>query len=294
MPSDGNGSISKIVASISILILLGTGMYLTLEVGRRTRIESKLKEEKLRSESLLAEKLSFEKEILNLKSDIKDISRRNDELGGTLNSTSEKLRVLEHKLGTAKKESESVGQLKKQRQQLKAIQQDLEEQITNHEEELRQLGSTHEDFTLMVASLQDQNKALTAELNALRMALIEDVLIESQKKNNRLTVKAWQTKKLFIEVDVPSAAIALNLKITDPRGTELTPATDEIAMRVIKSEPQKMKAFYIPGSTQAENQQSLKRVAMIYTPKKKLVPGLYKVTIRNEAIYMGSLQIKLR
>jgi hypothetical protein len=78
------GKRGSIITPIALLLFIGSVVYLTVEMGRNSRLEDELKTEKLTSEILLSEKLFMEKEIMKLKEELKSIQTQNSELDNQL------------------------------------------------------------------------------------------------------------------------------------------------------------------------------------------------------------------
>ncbi len=293
MPSDNTSKRNSVIAAIAVLLLIGTGIYLTVQMGRSSRLESELKNEKLNAESLLSQKLALDKEIAKLKTDIKEKEALSTDLNRMLTENSRKLEAAELEAQKSKKQNSSIAELKKKNSELLRQKEEIDQQINNFRNSLNQLQSSNDDLEKTVAQLQKQNKELTDELNAMRLASMNDLLVETSKKNNKQTVKARRTKNLVVNVDVSSKAENLSFKVISPSGKELTDKEGTLSIKTISENKASSKAFYVAGGS-AVPQPTYNRVQMSYSAKEKLSPGIYKIEVLSNLESIGSLQVKLR
>lgn len=92
MSAEGtNSKRSGIITTIALLLFIGSVVYLSIEIGRNSRLENDLKVEKLTSEKLLSEKLSLEKDNVKLKSELKSLEENNKDLMKEIKDLTNKL-----------------------------------------------------------------------------------------------------------------------------------------------------------------------------------------------------------
>lgn len=283
---------SRTITAIAILLLLGTGVYLSIEIARNNRLTGELMEEKLSSETLLSEKLSLDKELVKLKLELKSLQGKNVNLDKALSSTTKQLENAQQALKKNQNQSTSLAHLKKQNQEMRKMNEDLEQQVTNFKTSLAQLQSSNDDLTRTVALLQDENKKLKEELEVERITFLNNVLAETSTTNKKLTVKAKRTRIITFTIDVPAQAENLKLKVTGPDGKEIPSTDGDLTVKVLSFEVKNTQAFYVTPS--AFNGSQSKRVEMIYKPKVRLNSGVYKIEVLGDSRSIGGLQVKLR
>lgn len=283
-----NNNTPRVVAAVAIVLLVAGGIYLTAQMGIRSRMESHLDEERLKSESLLSEKLSLEKVIHNLKTDMETIVQQNDALNNTLKSTTQTLQTLEYQLKESRKPDAARVKLEKQRAELMAARQSLEAGIARYETILKELQDKNTELMLNITLVEGQNKILAEEVSALRRKSMDAIQAQAAKKNNKLTVKSSRTRKLMVEMDLYTDIANPAINIINAEGKEVEVLADEIVVTVVKPEEREL-ASLRPSSPR----QPFKRVRFIYIPHRKLTPGIYKVIVRDDTTSIGTIQVEL-
>ena len=117
--------------AVSLLLFLGSSMYLALEINRNRRLKEDIKKIKLEAEVNLSEKLDLEKEIEKLKSQIILIERGYEESNQTLATTFQELDETKKKLRINRTEKLELIQLRRQKSELFEKSQALELQLSN-------------------------------------------------------------------------------------------------------------------------------------------------------------------
>lgn len=270
-------------ATVAVVLFLGSILFLTIEMAKNSELEENLNKELLAKESLLSEKLALAKEVAISKSKYKDIREKNSDLENSIKLTQRKLSEANDELGKLKKQNASVSQLNKQNKKLSALNSELEAQQKKYQGSLDKLQKLSEDMNLMVALLEQQNNELRNELNALKHSSMNEILIASTKRNDKLTIAAKRTKKLIAKFDIASDTNDLKFKIVSPSGKELGDADGTIS---INTQP--------CATSHPETELTYSSVEMIYASKQKLQPGIYSIKIFSDAKPVGSLQVKLR
>ncbi|HTJ48882.1 MAG TPA: hypothetical protein VL443_05445 [Cyclobacteriaceae bacterium] len=294
METENNGNKrSGIVTAIAILLLIGAGIFLTVEMNLNNRLVDDLKNEKLNAESLLSQKLSVGKELHKITSDLKQGEEKISDLNKLLLASLQKLETAQRDLKKSKDQTATVARLKKESKELLKQKEYLEQQVAYYKISLKDLQSSNDDLKKAVALLQQQNKDLTDALNEQRLASMNEILIESRKKNNRLTVKAKRTRNLVVSVDLPSNADKLSYKIVDPFGEELTEKDGTISSKIVSENKPRSQAFYTAENS-AVPKSTFNRVEITYLAKEKLTAGTYKIDIQSNSKSIGSLQVMLR
>ena len=291
--NNSNNKRKTVIATIAILLLIGSLVYVSVQHGRNANLEKSLKEGKLTSESLLSEKLFLEKEILKFKSELQSLEGTNSELDKSLHERSQRVQMVEAALRKMQKQSGSITLLKKQSQALATLKYELEQQLAYYKQSLRELQVNNEELVATVELLQHRNKDLAAELDAVRLASMDEVLTESVKKNGKLSVKAARTKAIIVNVNVPAAAENVTFKIKDPAGNVLAVNDGSMTFHTIMDSGTQPQAFYV-STNSAAFLPRYKKMQMVYHSNKKLQAGIYVVEIQNNSQSIGTLQVKLR
>jgi chromosome segregation ATPase len=281
---------SKAIAVVTTTLLVGSMFWLMNTKSVNNSLEAGLQKEKLKSESLLSEKLLLEKEIQKIKDQLFTLKDQNKTYDELVKSTSAKLKSQEAEYNRMKKESLSLAQIKKKRQNLTALKNQLENEVQSLKTSYSELQSKNQELNATIASLSERNKILTDDLNKATFAAIDQSQIQAVKgKAEKLTVRAKRTKKLIANFEVPVNLKNLSFRITDAKGNVLTSNDGTITSAIMPSENS------YTASTNTETLGSkLQKVEMVYLPKEKLKTGVYTVEILNENLYVGSLKVKLK
>ena len=251
-------------------------------------LQAGLAKERLNSESLLSEKLLLEKEIDRTKSQLSSLKGQNQELDNLFKSTSAKLNQQESDYLRMKKENASLAQIRKQRQDLIALQHQLESELQNLRASYSTLESQNKELNTLVASLEERNLSLANDLTRAMFASVDHSQLQAIRgKAAKATVKASRTKKLIANFEAPANLKNLSFRIIDAQGTVMTQKDGTIAIAATPSE-----ASYVASSDSARGK-GYQKIEMVFTPSKKLKKGLYTVEILNVNLHVGSLKVKL-
>jgi chromosome segregation ATPase len=253
-------------------------------------LEAGLQEQKLNSETLLSEKLLFQKDIEKMKDQLFALKGQNLELDHLLNSATSELKNQESEFKRMKKENASIAVIKKQREELIGLRNQLENDLRTLKASYVDLEARNHELHNTVVSLQERNRIIMDDLNKTTYAALDQSQILTLRGNReKLTVKATRTRKLIAKFEVPSNLKSLTFRISDSEGNRLLDKNGSI---VSKSTPSDKNLTVSTDSEVAGNE--LQNVEMIYSPKEKLKSGVYTVEILNENLYVGSLKVKLR
>ena len=276
-------------ALIITILLFGATFWLMKEKNVSSSLQNGLNSEKLRSEALLSEKLLVEKDVARLKAQLSDLTSKNGKMSTELNQTLQKLQVAESEFKKVKNENASMKQYRKQREELLALQAELEKRIEALTQGKSATEMENQRLAEQIAYLEDRNKLLTDDLRKVSLAAIDNIGINMLKSRERLTVRASKAKKLVAEFEIPGSMKNVSFKITDPSGRLLTNDDGAIASTVTANSNN-----YTASSTANAANTSTSKVDMVFIPKEKLKPGTYKVEILSENFHLGGLQVKLK
>lgn len=280
----------KTIAALTTALCIASLLWLMNVRHVNSSLETGLQEQKLKSESLLSEKLMLEKDIQKVKDQLFSLKGQNMELDNLVKTTSSKLQNQESEYNRMKRANASLAQIKRQREELAVIRNQLENEIQTLRASYAALQERNNELAGTVASLQERNNILVNDLNKAAFAAVDQTQIQALRgKNEKLTVKARKTGKLKATFEVPANLKNLSYRIVDSNGNVINQNNGTIASTVTPSEETFTASTdpHVLGSR-------LQNVEVIFTPNEKLKSGLYTVEILNENLYVGSLKVKLK
>jgi predicted nucleic acid-binding Zn-ribbon protein len=285
----------KIIAYSAVVLLMlaliGTGYY----YSGNNSLSKNLNEEKLKTERMLSEKLALQKEIETYTNQINSLTGKNAELDKILAETNQKLSEKEAALNKIVRDNGNLKTLKKEIAELTQLKKEFEGQILALNETILKLNKEKSDLNQTIASLQDENKKLAANLDLLISMTSDNYLVEPTKKGflsnkEKLTVVAKRTKKITVSFNVPENMVEdISFKITKPDGKQVDGKDNGIAYRVVDADQGLLASISGVGEISVS-----KKIEMTYTPKVKQKPGIYKIEMFNGEKYIGACNVKLR
>ncbi|MEX2233330.1 MAG: hypothetical protein WD824_14300 [Cyclobacteriaceae bacterium] len=281
---------SKAIAMVTTALFIGSLFWLMNTKRVNSSLETGLQDERLKSEEYLSEKLLLERDLLKIKDELLILQGTNAEQGDLVKSMSTKLANQEAEYDRMKKQNISLHQIKKQRQELIALQSQLENELQSIKLSHAELETKNNELTHSVASLQDRNRILMDDLNRAMFAAVDHSQIQALKgKKEKLTIRARKTNKLIANFEVPANLKNLSFRIVDSKGNSLTQKDGTMASTISPSDKSYM------ATTDSESISSkLQKVEMVFIPKARLETGVYTVEILNENLYVGTLKVKLK
>ena len=280
----------KTFAVIATVLCVASIFWLAATKSVNSTLESDLEHEKLRSEALLSEKLLLEKDLERMKSQLSALKGVNSDLDIRVKDLETRYLEREHELIKLGKQNASLANIRKQRDQLQKLQEELEAELQSARGMIADLESQNQSYANAITQLQEQNSALVRDLNRAMFASIDHPQVQAVRgKKEKLTVRARKTNKLIADFEVPASLVNISYRILDPKGILMTDKHGVVASFVVPDEGN------IMASTSPENVgNGLQKVRMEYLPKLKLESGVYTVEILNDNLYVGSLNVKLR
>jgi hypothetical protein len=280
----------KAIALVTTALFIGSLFWLMNTNRVNSSLETGLEKERLKSEEYLSEKLSLEKDLLKIKDQLLTLQGTNVQQGDLVKNISTKLANQEAEYNLMKKQNVSLHQIKKQRQELIALQSQLENELQSIKLSYAALETRNSELNQTLASLEDRNRVLVADLNKVMLAAVDHSQIQAVKgKKEKLTVRARKASKLIANFEVPANLKNLTFRIADSKGNSLTQKDGTIASTTSPSDES------YTATTDSESISSgLQKVEMVFIPKARLQTGIYTVEILNENLYVGSLKVKLK
>ena len=279
----------KAIATMSTAFFIASLFWLMSTKSVNNTLESSLQHERLRSESLLSEKLLLEKDLEKMKSQLSALKGVNSELDELVRSTEAKVSSQQEQLRQLRKNSTGLANLKKQREELLTIQRDLQAQLIVAKASMVDLELQNTALAQTIAQLQEQNLALSNDLNRAMVASLDHLQVQAVKgKKEKLTVRARKTSKLIASFEIPASLQNVSFRIIAPGGNRLTEKHGSIVFQTSASD----KNLLAAADTQGVD--GLQNVRMEYVPKVRLQSGVYTVEILNDNLHVGSMNVKLR
>ncbi|PKP50112.1 MAG: hypothetical protein CVT92_14670 [Bacteroidetes bacterium HGW-Bacteroidetes-1] len=280
----------KIIAGSAVVLLLVIliGTFSLYNNGKS--LKSNLNSEKLKTEMMLSERLALQKEINNFRTQINSLIGKNTELDKLLAQTTKKLNNKQAEMNKIVKDNSNIALLKTQIEDLNRMKKDFENEVLTMNETIQRLNNENDTKDQKMASLQKENEFLSANLAMLNsMMASDDYLVETSKKNQKLTAKAKQTKKMSLTFNVPDNIVSnINFKITKPDGKLVEGKDSGIAYNLVDENETLL------ASNTVSEINIVRKIEMNYTPKKKLKPGIYKIAIYNGDRHIGTCNVNLR
>lgn len=277
--------ITAIAVIILIAGLISTGIFYSVN---RSQLKN-LNDEKLKSEMMLSEKLALHKEIKKLKSQITSLNGKNSELDKLLAETNQKLSEKEAQINRIALENGNIKKLKKELAELTQLKKDFDNRVSVLNETIQKLNNEKDNLNETIASLEKENQQLAANLDILSSMRADNYLVETNKRNDRLTVVAKRTKKMTVTFIVPENMVEnISFKLTKPDGKQVDGTDNGIAYRVVNGD-EGLTASISDGAIKVA-----KKIEMTYEPKVKQKPGVYKIEMYNNDKYIGACNVKLR
>ncbi|MBT1706174.1 hypothetical protein [Chryseosolibacter indicus] len=281
---------SKAIALVSTALLIASLFWLMNTKRVNGSLQAGLEKEKLRSEELLSEKLLLEKDIQKFKDQLAKLEGSNVELDNLVKQATARLMNQEAEYNRIKKENLSLVQIRKQMQELIAMQGKLQNELEDARSSYALLEAKNAALNNEIVSLQERNKMLADDLYKAMFVAVDQSQIQAVKgKSEKLTARARKTKKLIANFEVTANLKSLSFRIIDTKGIAITPNDGTIVSTITPS------ALSYTASTDSEVVgNKLQKVELTFIPKEKLKAGMYTVEILNENLYVGSLKVRLK
>jgi DNA repair exonuclease SbcCD ATPase subunit len=281
----------KVIAGVATVLVVISMVGIMNMYRVNTSLQGDLNSQRLRSESLLSEKLLLEKDLDKFRTEMDALKGVNADLDKAIAVAASNLRAKEEEYKKLQQQSASYKNYKKQYEGLVSLRKELEQSIENLTGALARLEMEKRELRDAVANLEQRNSYLQMELQRALLASVDQPRIETLRgRKEKLTVVARRTKKMKVNVEVPSDLREVSFRIRNDKGQILSSEDGTIASRVI--DDGSVTVASADGST--ELAKPVRKMEMVYHASKKLEPGIYTVEILSENLYVGSMQVKLK
>jgi hypothetical protein len=281
---------SKAIALVSTALLIASLFWLLNTKRVNVNLTEGLNDQRLKSESLLSQKLLLEKDIEKLKTDLGAVRGQNEELDRRIESTLAKIKGQQAEYNRMKKQNLSLGQLKKQKQELIALQHRLENEMETLRQSYVDLQNKNRLLTDALALSEDKNRVLSDDLSHAMLAAIDQSQIQAVRgKSNRLTAKAKRTQKLVADFELAADLRSVGFRISDPKGNVLSQDNGTISFTTTPADDS-----YVASSGNGIAGNKIQKIHLSFSPTSKLKPGVYTIEVLNENLHVSSLKVKLK
>jgi hypothetical protein len=283
-----NNKSFKVGAGVAVILMIAAITWGGWSARINKNLEAERDQEKLRSEQLLSEKLLIERNLATAETHMDELVGKNE---GLIRKIEEAKNLSDLKDGHVSQLQKQLAANRKAYNALSMASKEMENKIALLDQQLSQqeterLAANHE-----TESLLSQIENLKRELAATHNAYYDNVLVESSRGNkDKLVVKANRTRKLRATVIIPSSLKEIQFQIFDPSGMKISssPQSGVLAVSVTENDNA------IASSESNGSLQTFKKAEMIFLPKRKLKPGVYRIEVLSENLSVGSLQVRLR
>jgi len=283
---------NQAISAVAIPLFIGAIIFLTVELGKNSRLQNDVNDGKLTTESLLSEKLLLDKEIARLRKEQQTLTAENRKVNVVIALNSRELDELRRQNQKLTQQSTLSSSLNKQLQQQIKTNNEMERNIEMLNDSVAHLTGQNEDILNLLANSKIDNAILKEIANGRQASIVTNSLTEATKRNKKLTITAAKTQNITLTADVPAESQGLALKVTSPDGRVISSAYGEVAVKVIHVDANNPQAFFVARNSAAGRQ--YKRIEMTFKPNEKLKSGIYIVEVVDTMTSIGSLQVRLR
>lgn len=283
-------SLEKVfVASVIALAILFAGFT----IYSISKLNNRLSDEKIKSEMILSEKLSLDKSIAKYKLEITNLQSKTSDLNISIAEANRNIQLKNDEISKLIAGKASLKEIKEKYAELESLKQQLSNEIAQLNNSLNQAKSDNEKLSNQLASASKTNDELIANNTILKALFSDNFRTEAMRgKNEKLTVNAKRTNKLFLSFDLPGIiSNDIHFKVITPQGKEFSSDKDLAAIIQITEYGDGLLAS---SSENAFGSAGKKRVEMSYKPTQKLSKGVYQFNLYSGKEFLGSTQLRLK
>ncbi len=285
-------AIAYVGAAIISLLLFSTIFALVSNSKNKRR----LNREKLQSEAILSEKLLVQKDFDKLKSDLIALNIRNDTNEKALIDAELKITEKEQRIASLSRQNISLNKNRKELADLRNEKADMDKAYKAYEDlkmEHEKILTRERELQSSVVTLEAQKNEITDKFNKKKLYDSDNFEVYGSRGRNKekLTVRAWRTKKLNVSFDVPeSLTESVSFKIVTPSGSVISPEDKALSWSFPGNSVNYTASLsYLTGEIEQSRQ-----VVLTYNSKEKLPKGDYKVQLFCNSVNIGNCRIKLK
>lgn len=258
----------NILGGISLLLFIGTLIYLTIVMGVNDRMEDDLKNEKLQSERLLSERLLEQKKRAALQTDFNTLEQKHAETDRQLINTEALLHQQQLENRKHHRELENIKETNTKH--LTAWRHQWAKDSLRYQDRIAGLQQQVHDAQNALAESYAENEKYHEALDHANEMRAYGTSIESRKKKGKLTAKASRAKTIKFGMELSERlSDDLSVKIISPSGSPLAIDPSEITVQY--------DTVISPPTTSGSEKRKL--VNIVYAPAQRLMSGAYKISV---------------
>jgi hypothetical protein len=283
----------NITGIVSLILFIGTFIYLSFVSSENEKMERELEEKMLESEMRLSEKLEQEKQNEELVHQLK--IARNDLTATTrsLFQAAENLSLSEAKLREMENAAFGSKHVKDLQLRILQLRQRNHNDSSDRANRLFEVEMENETHKQLVHDRLFEKTAYIEKIDDLSRARINNILVEPLSRTNKLVSKASRVRKLTVNVQVAEKLTDLSFTVMDPEGKALPTNQNNSAINQVKSNVLPH-AFYIAPDITLGVLEPKKEVKLVYVPSTKLKPGTYQVNLISKKDTIANIRLRLR
>lgn len=297
MTMKSEGMKTKVYAGVVTILLLTAMAGVGVLYDTKGNLMADLNNEKLAGEKLLSEKLQLDKEIAQLREELLAMGNKNNELNGLIAQKEATVKEKDASLSKLQKENNSLKGLKKEVDALKKERDLLTAEINQYKKQNQLLADANQNLESTVSELEAQNAELRDKLKNAAVLQASNFRVDVLRKNqDKLTVKARQTRVISVSFDLPKSAAAslgkskVYMVVKGPGGVITNGEKQEKKTIIIDG----VKTDITPSTTQEiDLGKGPQRLTVTYSPEEDMKQGVYHVELYTDDLFLGSSQFKL-
>ena len=278
-----------ITATILIVAVIASGLL----IHSKAKIKNQLANEMRKSEVLLSEKLSLNKAIKNYQADVAELKNKSKGLSKLIAEANRNIENKNAEISALTSSNNSLKSYKEKYADLEKLQQQLSDELLQNKNWLARVNAENEKLNNQLAHATNAIESLENDNAILKELFSYNYRTEALRgKNEKLTVNAKRTDKLFVGIDLPgNIGNNVHFKVVTPEGKELS-STKDLAATVRITE--KGDGLTAGSGNFAGGSVGTKRAEMTYKPAGKMSKGVYQFNLYNEDRFLGSTQLRLK
>ncbi len=275
----------KLIAAISLALLLGSVGMQVYSSNERAELEASINGQLNAYNKLQAEQQQSDRRVAEIIRQLKDSEANVTEQEDQRVIAEQKAFALEQRIAQVNTAQANAAKWRKEAENMTAERAHIQQQLLEAQASVNRLNSEK-------LAMEQQTASLRAEMERLAndQAAVDNSLTQAFRgKHERLTVLAKRTRKLQLSMVLPpTVANQASYIITSPDGQIIKGDNPSVSVTTNSR----------PGPRLASGGKSAAlgadQVELVYTPKKKLKPGIYKIEVKAGERALGSTFIALR
>jgi len=265
------------IAVVLVLAVISSAFFLLSDLS----VKKALNNEKLKNERLLSEKLAVDKENSQHKKTMRILGNKMESLEASLEKTEIKLDAKEKEIETLTRQNSKMKSLQKQFGECRQMNENLVMEVEKAETRNLNLMAENKNLQNSIELLNKENSELAKQIDivsARNSLKADNYQVEAFKnlKKEKLTLRAWKTKRLVITLDVPKKlANDITFSITTPEGNRIDEKSKSLGL-----EYNSLNSYQLASlSSMVDEDVNMQQVKLTYQPASRLKGGIYKISV---------------